>query len=332
MNDHSLEQMVTKPTRGDRTLDLIFTNSPSSVNKVETMPPIGNADHDIVYAECSLTLKRKKRPRRKVYKYNKANWTNMKNDINKITENITSQYKTATSDNLWKIFKEQLLNSMETNIPHKLTTGKKKLPWVDDQLRLKLNKAKRLHRKRNNSEAQMKKYKHIKKTIQQDMRKAYWEFIEQMIFNILDQEPDECRKKQPKNLYSYIKSMKNDNTGIAALRKEGMLTDNTKDKADILNEQFKNIFSIETSSEQIPDKGKSSHPLMNNISISESGVTKLLQNINPHKATGPDEIGGRVLTELSTTMSRPLTLIFKKNTRNRKNTIRMETRKRLSSI
>jgi hypothetical protein len=32
---------------------------------------------------------------------------------------------------------------MKTNIPHKLTTGKKKLPWVDDQLRLKLNKAKR---------------------------------------------------------------------------------------------------------------------------------------------------------------------------------------------
>jgi hypothetical protein len=33
----------------------------------------------------------------------------MKNDIIKITENITSQYETATSDNLWKIFKEQLL-------------------------------------------------------------------------------------------------------------------------------------------------------------------------------------------------------------------------------
>ena len=65
MNDHSLEQMVTKPTRGDRTLDLIFTNSPSSVNKVETMPPTGNADHDIVYAEFSLTLKRKKKPTRK---------------------------------------------------------------------------------------------------------------------------------------------------------------------------------------------------------------------------------------------------------------------------
>ena len=227
----------------------------------------------------------------------------MKNDIIKITENITSQYETATSDNLWKIFKEQLLNSMETNIPHKLTTGKKKLPWVGDQLRIKFNKAKHLHRKRKNSETQMKKYKHIKKIIQQDMRKAYWEFIEKMIFNIPDQEPDECRKKQPKNLFSYIKSMKNGNTGIATFRKDGILTDNTKDKADILNEQFKKAFSTETSSEQLPDKGQSSYPLMNNISISESGVTKLLQNINPHKATGRDEICGRVLKELSATIS-----------------------------
>ena len=100
------------------------------------MPPIGNADHDIVYGECSLTLKRKKKPTRKVYKYNKINWVNMNKDIIKITENITSQYETAASDNLSKIFKEQLFNSMETNIPHKLRTGKKMLPWVDDQLRL----------------------------------------------------------------------------------------------------------------------------------------------------------------------------------------------------
>jgi hypothetical protein len=52
------------------------------------------------------------------------------------------------------------------------------------------------------------------------MRKAYWEYIEKIIVNIPDQEPDECRKKQPKNLYSYIKSMKTDNTKIVDLRKE----------------------------------------------------------------------------------------------------------------
>ena len=31
-------------------LDLILTNYPTTVNKVETLPPI--ADHDIVYIEC----------------------------------------------------------------------------------------------------------------------------------------------------------------------------------------------------------------------------------------------------------------------------------------
>ena len=42
-----------------------------------------------------------------------------------------------------------------------------------------------------------------------------------MIFDLPVQEPDENnRKRQPKNLFSYIKSMKNDNTGIAALRKK----------------------------------------------------------------------------------------------------------------
>ena len=58
-----------------------------------------------------------------------------------------------------------------------------------------------------------------------------------MIFNIKNQMNAERNNQE--NLFSYIKSMKTDNTGIAALRKDGILTDNTKDKADILNEQFK---------------------------------------------------------------------------------------------
>jgi hypothetical protein len=50
INDNSLTQVVNKTTRKDKTLDLILTNYPATVNKVETLPPI--ADHDIVYIEC----------------------------------------------------------------------------------------------------------------------------------------------------------------------------------------------------------------------------------------------------------------------------------------
>ena len=66
--------------------------------------------------------------------------------------------------------------------------------------------------------------------------------------------------------------MKNDNAGIAAHRKDGKLTDNTSNKSNILNSQIQKAFSEETSSEPIPDKGKSNYQKMKNITISKKGV------------------------------------------------------------
>ena len=54
IKDHCLSQVVKIPTRNDRTLDLLFTNSPSPVNRVKGMPPIGKADHDIIVVEYDI--------------------------------------------------------------------------------------------------------------------------------------------------------------------------------------------------------------------------------------------------------------------------------------
>ena len=51
---------------------------------------------------------------------------------------------------------------------------------------------------------------------------------------------------------------------------------------------------------------------MKNIAITEQGVLKLLKQINPHKATGPDMICGKVLKELSTEITPIITCIFQK--------------------
>ena len=57
-NDHSLKQIVDKPTRYDKNLDLIITNYQTVINKIELIPPLGEADHNIVKLECVLSLKR----------------------------------------------------------------------------------------------------------------------------------------------------------------------------------------------------------------------------------------------------------------------------------
>ena len=56
VQDHCLSQVVNFQTREDcgKTLDLLLTNSPSPVNRVKGMPPIGKADHDIVYIEYDI--------------------------------------------------------------------------------------------------------------------------------------------------------------------------------------------------------------------------------------------------------------------------------------
>ena len=99
-----------------------------------------------------------------------------------------------------------------------------------------------------------------------------------------------------------------------------------------MNNQFQQAFSVETSSQDIPDKGKSHHPQMKSITITEQGVLKLLKQINPNKATGPDMICGKVLKELSTEVVTIITLLFQKNIRHWKNTTRLETCQRLPSI
>ena len=111
------------------------------------------------------------------------------------------------------------------------------------------------------------------------MRKAYWKYIENMIFDLPIDEPDlPCIKKTPKKLFSYIKGMKNENTGISALRKNGILTNNTLEKANILNDQFQKAFTTESDDKPIPNKGPSPYPTtgMNYIN---NGITKLLQNM-----------------------------------------------------
>ena len=122
-----------------------------------------------------------------------------------------------------------------------------------------------------------------------------------------------CIKRVPKNRFSYIKGMKTDNSGISALRKDGILTNDTTEKANILNNQFEQAFTTESLDIPIPDKGPSPYSTMKDIHITANGITKLLNNINPHKATGPDQVSGKILKEISTDITPAIQLIFQKS-------------------
>jgi hypothetical protein len=119
--------------------------------------------------------------------------------------------------------------------------------------------------------------------------------------------------RNQKKLFSFIESLRTDNSGGAPLKKEGQLVADTKQKANILNEQFKSVFTTE-SIDNIPNKGVSAHPDIPPLIITTPGIRKLLDNINPHKASGPDNISGRILKDLQNFTAPILTIIFSKIT------------------
>jgi hypothetical protein len=55
------------------------------------------------------------------------------------------------------------------------------------------------------------------------------------------------------------------------------------------------------------------HPDIPPLTITAPGIRKLLDNINPHKASGPDNISGRILKDLQNFTVPILTIIFQKS-------------------
>lgn len=116
-------------------------------------------------------------------------------------------------------------------------------------------------------------------------------------------------KNNSKPFWKYVKSRKQDNIGVAPLKKQGQLANDSKEKAQILLDQFASVFTKGTST-TLPEIKTKVRISIQEITITTRGVEKLLQNINPSKASGPDNIPNRVLKQCATHLAPSMSLIF----------------------
>ena len=114
-----------------------------------------------------------------------------------------------------------------------------------------------------------------------------------------------------KKFWSYIKSKRNEQSGVPSLEKRNKLFTDNLAKANILNEQFSSVFTIDNSEvESVPSLDGPSYPGISPIQIDCDGISHLLQEQNPHKTSGPDSISARFLKETSVNIAPALALIF----------------------
>ena len=143
-HDHNLHQAVIQPTREQSILDLCFTNNPGFICR--TNVKAGISDHDFVTVEATIKPKIFKKPKRKIFIYAKAHYSNISKDLNELNCRLTGDvYENSNDDEMWTIFTHTMLKSMDKNIPHKTSSSKSSLPWVNASIKRSIRKKRKLY-------------------------------------------------------------------------------------------------------------------------------------------------------------------------------------------
>ncbi|XP_065658820.1 uncharacterized protein LOC136083352 [Hydra vulgaris] len=123
-------------------------------------------------------------------------------------------------------------------------------------------------------------------------------------------------KRNPKRLFSYINSKCSVINQISSMRITSSSEIISSDKitiANSLNNQFQSVFSKELSNDNLPRFDRRTNTILSSISFDTLATLMELSAIDISKSLGVDNVSPHVLRFCSTSMSSPLTLIFKKS-------------------
>ena len=299
--------MQREPTRGQNLLDLFCCNKPSLVKSITSIP--GFSDHNIVLADCKLKPSIITKPQRKIYQWSKADWHSLREQTETVVfaeDFLASATTRSVNENYFK-FRTYLEEVMENKIPSKLSSKRFKLPWFNRELKRLCRKKARKYKKakRSGREDHWEQYKEFQKVVQAKLTEGRWDYINRFLQIGL-----ETGNKKP--FWKYLRVQKQEDFGISALKSNGKMFTDRKSISEILNTQFKSVFTKKTSS-KIPELPGVTFPSIKDLKITEFGVFKLLDKIDVSKASGPDCIPGRILQNLARELAPVLHFIFEQS-------------------
>ena len=197
---------------------------------------------------------------------------------------------------------------MKECIPSKIIRGKSSLPWITQEIKRLIRKRDKLYSsyKRTQDHDKRKIFLTLRQQIKSKIKSSYLVYLEGLLGL-----RDEGSKCDSKRLFSFLGKSKEDQRGISSLNHDSdLITDNTK-KSNVLNHQFQSVFTNRSplslaclahmKVNAIVDCGKistgsnyqgsqTSLPKMPEFEISINGIIKLLGNLKPGKAAGPEKI------------------------------------------
>ena len=311
VNYHGLSQLVTNATYvTDQTksqLDVLITNAPGLCVNCDTLPHICHCLHLPVKAEMTLHLSHDKPYKRKIYDYDNVDWASLNHTLRRT--DFRSCYDENGPNNVVSNWIELYKDTIMQYIPVRTVTIRpRNKPWLSREVRLCVRLKSRLYKQyRNNpTEHHWQKYKRARNTCVSLIRKSKNDHEKKIHDQLLD--PSLSLKK----FWSLTKNMLGDQRimSIPSITlNDTSFSDNTR-KAELFNQYFASHSQLPINIPDLPPFRYTTDSKFDTIIVTEPMILNILKNLNPSSATGPDELGNRVLKATASGIAFHLTILF----------------------
>ena len=216
---------------------------------------------------CGAEAKQTKKPKRCIKQWTKADWDAIRQDSSKFRDEFLPGYQEKDVDANYNDFCNHINNVIKQHVPSKTRGTRWNVPWLTPNIKRMTRKKQRLFNraKKTCKEQHRAQYKSYKKATSKAIKEARWTYISGILQTSLDE-------GNSKPFWRYIYSQKNDRTGVAPLRDKSDLVSDSKLKAEILNNQFTSVFTVEDPSSSETTLEGPSYPPINKLEINPKGA------------------------------------------------------------
>lgn len=299
---HGLAQLVTKPTRITPTsktlIDLVYTSDPSIVVSSDVHCPLGKSDHQTVNITFDYRRPVKSVPSREVWRYNRADWITINNEINHLPKSFYDITNVNEAwDNLFKFY----MDTLKSHIPRCKIRTQRNTPWLNKELKRLVSKKNRYYKKSRRTGCQRlwMKYKQIRNSLVSELRKAKKDYLDNALSDNLNPQRGWAALRQFTKAFDSYPPVLNHNS-ISA--------ENNIDKANLFNNYFGSCFVSDSTTSPAASYDISS--TLDIWAIIPSEVVKVLKVLPNKSSSGPDGISSIMLKNTADSLACPLSFIF----------------------
>ncbi|CAM1307199.1 ARSA (predicted) [Pycnogonum litorale] len=306
--DAYLIQHQMEPTRcreGEKanTVDLIFTNRNDMINEITTTAGLGKSDHHTIIVNFTFEHEVPRQTTR--HNFRKTNMEKLREELE--SPNWDEKLRGLDVEETWQLIKNEINGAIEISTPKTKVPNRRGKEWMDEKTLEVVRKKHRTFRKWQQTRSTLDYNEYIR--CRNRARKAC-----QQAKKNLEKSVAADSKKNPKAFWRYVKSKTSARTGIGDLKKQdGTKTSTEEEKANTLNDFFRSVFTVENPG-PLPDPPEYEvREELTHIKIQQTSLKKILENLKPDKAPGPDGIPPRILAKSAEQIAYPISILYQRS-------------------